>query len=132
MKKIDKGKSQILQNDLLRKILHIVGWCAGFFGLGMLFCLLLMNWVTWAKEFATAAFVIGLITFFLGIFSITRGSSQDFNPWSYLGSRCVQSMQDPGNDNYAKQHLKESIIVLNEKGIALTIAGIAIFFFSFF
>lgn len=129
MKNNDNGKVQISQNGLLRAILQILGWCIIFFGLCVLLCILLMKRV---EEFSTAAFIVGLLTFFVGIFSMSRGSSQDFNPWSFLGSRCVQSMQDPGNDNYAKHHMEESIIIPHKKGIALIISGIAIFLFSFF
>lgn len=129
MKNNDKGKSQILPDGLFKSILQIVGWSIVFFALCAVLSMLLMKRV---KEFSTAAFIVGLIAFFVGIFSMSRGSSQDFNVWSFLGSRCVQSMQDPGNENYAKRHMQESIFIPNKKSIALTIAGIAIFLFSFF
>ena len=110
-------------------VINTALWFALFLGIEAVLCALLTHKM---GSFSNAAFVVGLVAFFIGVFSMMHGTSQDFNPRSYLGSRCVESMQDPGNDKYARRHMKESVFIANKKGLALALASMIIFGFSFF
>ena len=92
--KMEKDKATLLKQMAAKFLLWLVIDMIG----GCILGLMLINV---AGSFINAIFYLSLIFFFGGLYGMSRGNTQDFNPWSYLGSRCVQSMQDPVNDKYA-------------------------------